>query len=238
MTELFEEIQTNPPKDKPHHTGHRDRLRQRFLSSGADALADYELMELILFIAIPRKDVKPLAKDLIAAFGSFNKVFHASREDLARVKGVSDNTATALLSVKAAAMRLLKQDLMHSAVLSSWQQLMDYCQASMAHETKEHFRVLFLNRKNHLIADEIQTSGTVDQSAAYPREIVKRALDLGATAMILVHNHPSGDPKPSQADIDITQAIIRAATPMDIVVHDHIIVAKSGVESLRNSGLL
>ncbi len=236
MAELFETPKTK--QEKPHHVGHRDRLRERFLNNGEQALADYELLELLLFIAIPRKDVKPLAKDLIKTFGSFNKIFYASKDDLMRIKGVSENTATAILSVKAAAMRLMRQDLMNTPILSNWQALMDYCQSTMAHETKEHFRVLFLNRKNHMIADEIQTSGTVDQSAAYPREIVKRALDLGATAMILVHNHPSGDPKPSQADIDITKMIIQAATPMDIVIHDHIVVARSGVESLRNLGLI
>lgn len=238
MTELFETPKTKLEKDKPHHVGHRQRLRERFLKSGPDSLADYELLELILFIAIPRKDVKPLAKDLIKTFKSFNGVFHASKEELMRVSGVSENTATAILSVQAAAIRLLRQDLMNTPILGNWQQLMDYCQTTMAHETKEHFRVLFLNRKNHLIADEIQNSGTVDQAPVYPREIVKRALDLGATAMILMHNHPSGDPKPSQADIDITKAIIQAATPMEIIVHDHIIVSKSGTESLRNLGLI
>lgn len=236
MNELFETVKAK--EEKPHHVGHRDRLRERFLNNGADALADYELLELLLFIAIPRKDVKPLAKDLIKTFGSYNKVFHASKADLMKVKGVSENTATALLSVKAAAIRLMRQDLMNMPILSNWQALLDYCQSTMAHETKEHFRVLFLNRKNHLMADEIQTSGTVDQSAVYPREVLKRALDLGATALILVHNHPSGDPKPSQADIDITKAIINAAAPMEIVIHDHIVVAKTGVESLRNLGLI
>ncbi|MAS87750.1 MAG: hypothetical protein CMH30_07240 [Micavibrio sp.] len=235
MSELFT---LTKEEKKPHHTGHRDRLRQRFLQAGAEALADYELLELILFIAIPRKDVKPLAKELIAIFKTFNGVFHASREELLHVTGVSETTATAIQSVKAAAFRLLKQDIIDTPILSNWTQLTSYCQTVMAAEKIEQFRVFFLNRKNRLIADEIQSRGTVDQSAVYTREIVKRALDLGATAMILAHNHPSGDPRPSQADIEMTKEIIRAAEPMGITIHDHVIIAKSGVESLRNSGLI
>lgn len=234
VKELFE----NSKEEKPHHTGHRQRLRERFLKSGSDALADYELLEIILFLAIPRRDVKPLAKKLIERFGSFNNVFHASHDDLTQMDGVSENTATAILSVKAAALRLMKQDLQDKPILSSWAQLVDYCSVAMAHETAEQFRVLYLNRKNHLLADEILQRGTVDQAAVYPREVVKRGLDLGATAMILAHNHPSGDPAPSEADVEITKAIIDAAKPLGMIVHDHIIIAKNGHTSLRNQGLI
>lgn len=228
----------NKKEDKPHHTGHRHRLRERFLKSGSEALADYELLELILFLAIPRRDVKPLAKKLIDQFGSFNSVFHAEHQKLTQVEGVSENTATAILSVKAAALRLMKQDLQDQPILSSWSQLIDYCTVAMAHEKSEQFRVLYLNRKNHLIADEVLQQGTVDQAAVYPREVVKRGLDLGATAMILAHNHPSGDPTPSEADVDMTKAIIDAATPLGMIVHDHVILAKGGHSSLRNMGLI
>ena len=229
---------TKTKEETPHHSGHRQRLRQRFLTSGPDALADYELLELILMMAIPRKDVKPLAKTLIDRFGSFNKVFHASHGDLSQIKGISDTTATTILSIKAAAMRLTRQDLENKPILSSWAQLVAYCSAEMGHEKTEQFRVIYLNRKNHLLADEILQTGTVDQAAVYPREVVKRGLDLGATAMILVHNHPSGDPTPSQEDVDITQAIIDASKVMGLTVHDHIIVSSSGHSSLRNSGLM
>ncbi len=236
---LFDDNDTpSAKKDKPHHNGHRERLRERFIKGGADALADYELLELILFPAIPRKDVKPLAKDLIARFGSFNGVFHASRDKLLSVKGVSETTATAIQTIRAASFRMMRQELMDTPILSNWQQLMEYCQMTMAHEREEHFRVLFLNRKNHLIADETQSRGTIDQAPAYPREIVKRALELGASALILLHNHPSGDPSPSKADIDITLQIIEAARPLEILIHDHVIIAKSGTCSLRNEGLI
>lgn len=232
-------FQTPKPKDKkPHHSGHRQRLRDRFIKSGPDALADYELLELILFLAIPRRDVKPLAKDLIEHFGSFNKVFHASASELMAVNGISENTATAILSIKAAALRLMKQDLENKPILSSWAQLIDYCSVALAHEKEEQFRVLYLNRKNHLLSDEILNKGTVDQAAVYPREVVKRGLDLGASAMILVHNHPSGDSSPSEADVEMTQSIIDASMPMGLSVHDHIIISKKGHSSLRNAGLM
>lgn len=223
--------------DKPHYTGHRDRLRQRFLTN-PDALPDYELLELILFMAIPRRDVKPIAKQLIARFGSFNGVINASIADLTGVSGISETTAIALKTIKASAHRLMKQDVMNKPMLNSWQKLMDYLHATMAHEQREHFRLLFLNKKNELIADEIQQSGTVDHTPAYPREIMKRALELSATAIILVHNHPSGDSNPSQADMDMTNAIIAAALPFSIVIHDHLIVSKSGITSFKTLGLI
>jgi DNA repair protein RadC len=226
---------TIPPP--PHHSGHRDRLRERFLKGGIDALADYEILEMILFLALPRRDVKPLAKKLIQTFGSFNGVFHASLRDLISF-GLSENTAIALKTIESASFHLMKQDVMGRPILNNWAKLMDYVQATMAHEQKENFRLLFLNKKNELIADETQQTGTVDHTPAYPREIVKRALELSATAIILVHNHPSGDPTPSKADIDMTQAVILAARPLGIVIHDHLVVSKNGITSMKNKGLM
>lgn len=224
--------------DHPHYHGHRERLRQRFLSGGADALPDYELLELVLFLAIPMKDIKPLAKDLIARYGSLAGVLNAPHTELAEVKGLSANSAIALKTVQAAAYRLLKQEVMNRPILNSWARLTDYCRATMAHEGKEHFRILFLNKKNELIADEIQQSGTVDHTPVYPREIVKRALELDACAVILCHNHPSGDPTPSQDDIRMTDQVVKAAKAVGIVVHDHIIVARSGISSFKMMELI
>ena len=222
----------------PHYHGHRDRLRQRFLQSGPDALADYEMLELLLFMAIPRRDVKPLAKELLLRYGNLAGVVNAPVSELENFPGLSENSVPALKIVQAAAHRMMKQEVMKQPVLSSWARLVDYCAATMAHERKEHFRILFLNKKNELIADEIQNSGTVDHTPAYPREIMKRALELSATALILVHNHPSGDPKPSNADIEMTKAIIAAAGTFNIVVHDHLIVSKHGTASFKTMGLL
>lgn len=225
-------------KKQPHYKGHRDRLRERFAESGPDSLQDYELLELVLFLAIPQKDVKPLAKDLISRFGGLAEVMNAPMEELVKVEGVKEKTALALKSITALTQRAAKNELMGKPVLNSWTRLMDYCMSSMAHETKEHFRILFLNKKNELIGDEIQGSGTVDHTPAYPREIMKRALDLGATALILMHNHPSGGPKPSQADVDMTRHIICAGEPFNIVVHDHIIISRNGYSSFKNLGLI
>ncbi len=224
--------------DKPHYHGHRDRLRARFVDGGADALPDYELLELILFTCIPRRDVKPLAKDLIAKFGNFAGVVNASLSELSAIDGISENTAIAIKAIQASALRMMKQDVLDKPILNNWTRLMDYCHATMAHEKKEQFRLLFLNKKNELIADEVQQTGTVDHTPAYPREIMKRALELGATAMILCHNHPSGDPKPSQADIDMTFAIIAAGEPFNIIIHDHLIVSRTGTSSFKNLGLI
>ena len=224
-------------KDKPHYSGHRDRLRARFLNA-PDSLPDYELLELLLFMAIPRKDVKPIAKLLIDRFKNLNGVLNASLNDLESVNGISHNSAVAIRAIRAAGLRLLQQDVMGRPVLTSWQRLVDYCQAAMANDTREHFRLLFLNKKNELIADEVQQSGTVDHTPAYPREIMKRALELGATALILVHNHPSGDPAPSDADVQLTKHIIAAAKPFDIIVHDHLIVSRNGTSSFKNLGLM
>lgn len=225
-------------KEKPHYTGHRDRLRARFLDGGADSLPDYELLELMLFTAIPRRDVKPIAKILIDRFKNLNGVLNASVAELSSVNGISDTTATTIKVIHAAGLRLLQQDVMARPVLNSWQRLIDYCQAAMANDTKESFRLLFLNKKNEIIADEVQQSGTVDHTPAYPREIMKRSLELGATALILVHNHPSGDPAPSQADIDLTRTIIAAGKPFDITIHDHLIVSRNGTSSFKTMGLI
>jgi DNA repair protein RadC len=226
-------------EDKPHYHGHRDRLRARFMQGGADAMADYEMLELLLFLAIPRRDVKPLAKDLLARFGgTLAGVLNAPVTELEKEAELSENTIVALKVVQAAAFRMMKQDIMKKPVLNNWTRLIDYCAATMAHETRENFRILFLNKKNELIADEVQGRGTVDHTPAYPREIVKRALELGATAVLLVHNHPSGDPKPSSADIDMTRAVVAAAQSLNIVVHDHLIVARGGVTSFKTLGLL
>lgn len=227
-----------PPKETPHYHGHRDRLRQRFAESGPDALADYELLELVLFLAIPQKDVKPLAKTLIAKFGGLSEVMNAPVEELIKIDGIKDNTTIALKSITALSHRAAKNKLMKRPILNTWDRLMDYCTATMAHETKEYFRILFLNKKNELIADEFQNSGTVDHTQAYPREIMKRALELGATALILMHNHPSGDPKPSQADVDMTRQIMKAAEPFSITIHDHVIISRNGHTSLKNMGLI
>jgi DNA repair protein RadC len=230
-------LKTAPKKEKPHHVGHRDRLRERFLKS-PDSLPDYELLELLLFMAIPRKDVKPIAKHLIDRFKNLNGVLNASLPDLENIDGISHNTAIAIQTIRVAGLRLLQQNIMERPILNTWSRLIEYCEAAMANENKEHFRLLFLNKKNEVIADEVQQSGTVDHTPAYPREIMKRALELGATAIILIHNHPSGDPTPSDADIQMTKAIQAAAAPFDIVIHDHLIVSRNGTTSFKNMGLI
>jgi DNA repair protein RadC len=224
---------STPARDAPHYHGHRDRLRQRFVQAGNDALHDYEMLELILFRAIPRRDVKPLAKQLLEKFGSFAEVIAAPIERLKEVDGLGEAAITDLKIVQAAANRLLRGEVKKRQVLSSWSSVLDYCRTAMAFESKEHFRILFLDKGNHLIADEQQQTGTVDHTPVYPREVVKRALELSATAVILVHNHPSGDPTPSRADIEMTRAIIEVARPLGIAVHDHLIVGKDGHASLK-----
>ncbi len=224
--------------EAPHYLGHRKRLRERFLAAGPAALADYELLELTLFAAIPRRDVKPLAKELIARFGSYGEVIAAPKARLMEVDGVSEAVATLFKVIEAAAQRLAQSRVMNRPVLASWAALIDYCSAAMARAEKEEFRVLFLDRKNVLVADEVLATGTIDHTPVYPREIVKRALDLGASALILVHNHPSGDPTPSRADIEMTRAIQDAVRPLKITVHDHVVVGRSGHASLKALGLL
>lgn len=220
------------------HAGHRARLRQRFLSAGAESLADYELLELLLFLAKPRGDVKPLAKRLIARFGSFAEAVSAAPDALARVEGMGEASIAALKTAQAAAARLLGGGLRDRPLLSSWSQLLDYCRVAMAHQPVEEVRLLYLDRKNRLIADERQGRGTVDHTPLYPREVVKRALELGASALIVVHNHPSGDPTPSQADIAMTRQLAEAAAALGLVLHDHLIVARGGHTSFRSAGLL
>ncbi|MEZ0223105.1 MAG: DNA repair protein RadC [Alphaproteobacteria bacterium] len=220
------------------HDGHRDRLRQRFVKSGPGAFQDYELLEMLLFAAIPRKDVKPLAKQLLTRFGNLAGVMGASLDDLKRMKGLSENSAVMLKGIQAITLRMLYNDIEQKPVLSSWQKLIDYCTVAMAHDKREHFRVMFLDRKNRLIADEVKQVGTVDHVPVYPREVVGRALELGATALILVHNHPSGDPTPSQGDISMTREIIKAARALDLAVHDHIIIGKNGHVSFKAMGIV
>jgi len=218
---------------KPHYHGHRDRLRKRFQEAGPQALADYELLELVLFRAIPMRDVKPLAKDLIEEFGSFAEVIAAPIERLTKVKGLGEAAATDLKIVQAVASRMTQGAVKKRDMLSSWPMVLDYCRTNLAFDHKESFHILFLDKRNQLIKGETQQTGTVDHTPVYPREVVKRALELSATAVILVHNHPSGDPTPSRADIDMTQAIIEVARPLGIAVHDHLIVGKDGHASLK-----
>jgi DNA repair protein RadC len=217
---------------------HRARLRARFRDGGAAALPDYEMLELVLFRAIPRQDVKPLARQLLDHFGDFNRVISASPARLAMVKGVGDAVITELKIVEAAAQRLMRSRVMQKPLLSSWDALVDYCHTTMAHRETEQFRVLYLDRKNVLIADEEQAKGTVDHVPVYPREVVKRALELNASALILVHNHPSGDPTPSDADISMTHQVQDAARALGLVLHDHLIIGKSQELSFRSSGYL
>ncbi|WP_373695996.1 RadC family protein [Aquibium pacificus] len=223
---------------KPHYAGHRERLRERFLTGGAGSLADYELLELLLFRSIPRADTKPVAKALIARFGSFAEVLGAPIHLLTETKGVGRSVAFEIKLAAAAAERMLKGSIRGQQVLSSWGSVLDYCRTAMAFEPREQFRILFLDKKNALIADEVQQTGTVDHTPVYPREVVRRALELSATAIILVHNHPSGDPTPSRADIEMTKTIIDSAKPLGISVHDHIIIGKSGHASLKGLQLI
>jgi DNA repair protein RadC len=222
----------------PHYHGHRERLRTRFREAGTDALSDYELLELLLFRALPRRDVKPLAKQLIARFGSFAEVISAPEPRLAEVKGLGESAITELKIVQAAASRLTKGAVQKRAALSSWSAVLDYCRTAQAFAEKEQLRILFLDKRNQLIADEVQQTGTVDHTPVYPREVVKRALELSATAVIIVHNHPSGDPTPSRADIQMTQSIIDIARPLGIEVHDHIIVGKDGHATFKGLRLI
>jgi DNA repair protein RadC len=226
------------PAEEPHFHGHRQRLKDRFAESGAGALADYELLELILFQVIPRQDVKPIAKDLLRRFGTFSEVLAAEPARLVEVDGIGPAVAQHFKLIHAAATRFAKDPIREKPLLSSWSALLDYCRTAMAYEAKEQFRVLFLDKKNALIADEVQQTGTVDHTPVYPREVVKRALELSATAIILVHNHPSGDPSPSQADIAMTKTINDIARPLGIALHDHLIVGRKGHVSFRERKLI
>ncbi|MGD9543000.1 MAG: DNA repair protein RadC [Methylocystis sp.] len=222
----------------PHYLGHRQRLRDRFMDAGEAALADYEMLELLLFRAIARRDVKPLAKALIARFGSFAETVTARPERLREVDGLSDAAIVELKLVEAAAKRLARGALQKRPVLSSFMEVLDYCRTAMAFAEREEFRILFLDKRNALIADEVQGVGTIDHTPVYPREIVRRALELGASALILAHNHPSGDPTPSAADIRMTKDIAVIAQPFGITVHDHLIVGRHGHSSFRGLKLI
>ena len=225
-------------QDKPHHLGHRERLRKRLLDKGPETLADYEILEFLLFGARPRGDMKPLAKTLIARFGSLAAVLAADPKALAEVPGMGETSVATLKVVPEAALRLAREELSEGPVISSAEQVIAYCRIAIGRSATERFHLLFLDRKNRLIADETQQSGTVDHAPVYPREVVKRALELGATALILVHNHPSGDPTPSQADIAMTREIKQAAEKLGIVVHDHLVIAAGGHASFRSLGLI
>ena len=225
-----------PDERKPHYLGHRQRLRERFRQAGPDALSDYEILELLLFRSIPRSDTKERAKALLKRFGSLAEVLGAPEHLLREVEQIGEGAALDLKIVAAAALRMARSEIKGREVLSSWNQVIDYCRAAMAFEEREQFRILFLDKKNALIADEVQQTGTVDHTPVYPREVVRRALELSATAIVLVHNHPSGDPTPSRADVDMTKMIVETAKPLGIAVHDHIIIGKKGHASMK--GLL
>ena len=227
-----------PPAEKPHYHGHRERLRERFLGAGADTLADYEILEILLFGMIPRADTKPVAKALLARFGTLAEVLGAPHQLLREVQGVGPAVAFELKVVAAVAGRMARSEIKGREVLASWSRVIDYCRTAMAFADKEQFRILFLDKRNALIADEVHQQGTVDHTPVYPREVAKRALELSATAVVLVHNHPSGDPTPSQADIEMTRAIIEVTKPLGIAVHDHIIVGKDGHASLKGLKLI
>ena len=223
---------------KPEHAGHRQRLRERFLTGGPEALADYELLELLLFAAVPQRDTKPIAKQMLKDFGTLAGVLAAPVTALTRYPHIKENAAVLLKAVAAAGIRAAREQVLDQPVMASWDKVIGYCRAAMAHGGIEEFRLLFLDSKNKLIADEMQQRGTVNHTPVYPREVVKRALELGATAIIMVHNHPSGDPTPSRADIEMTKAVADVAGKLGIAVHDHIVIAKSGHASLRSMGLI
>jgi DNA repair protein RadC len=226
-----------PAAPPPHYHGHRGRLRERALKAGFDSLPDYELLELLLFYAIERIDTKPLAKRLLERFGTLGDIFAAEPEHLREFE-IDQRTLVLFRAVRESGRRLTQQKVANKPVLGNWQQLIDYCHASLAHEKTERFCILFLNRKNELIADEVQQRGTVDHTPVYPREVVKRALHHEASALILVHNHPSGDPKPSRDDIEMTKEIRKAAEPLGILIHDHLVIGRKAHASFRSLGLL
>ncbi|MES1203265.1 MAG: DNA repair protein RadC [Pseudomonadota bacterium] len=244
IADLFAPAEAKPrkaarPADvKPHYLDHRERLRERFRASGPGAFADYELLELMLFRIIPRQDTKPLAKALLARFGDFPGVLGAEPARIAEVPGAGAAVAFELKVIQAALERAAGAQMKQRPVVTNWSALVNYCRLTMAHEAREQFRVLFLDRKNQVIADEVQSEGTVDQAAVFPREVVRRALELSASALILVHNHPSGDPTPSAADVAITREIVNAAKALGVSVHDHLVIGRHGEKSFKTLGLL
>lgn len=225
-------------KEKPHYIGHRERLRNRLIHSAQGSLPDYEILEMLLFSSNPRGDTKPLAKELIATFGSLGKVFSADPDTLKKTKGIGEAAIASLRIVQECVERILKEDVVDKPILQHWKALLDYCRASMGNLTIEQFRILYLNKKNMLIADEVQGVGTIDHTPIYPREIIKRALFLGATSIILVHNHPSGDPTPSPADVDMTYKVMEMCKPMGITVHDHLVISAHKHYSFKSNGVL
>ena len=235
---LFSGLVPEPIEPAAGAEGHRLRMRQRLLKAGPEALADHEMLEMILFIALPRRDTKPLARELLARFRTFGGVLGAPPTELMGIDGIGEAGAAAIKLVQAAALRMMRQDLATQPVLSTWDKLTDYLTASMEHERTEHFRILFLDGRNKLLADEVQGHGTINHAPAYPREVVRRCLELHATAVILAHNHPSGEPTPSREDVALTGEIARAASTMGIAVHDHIIVGKGKWLSFRAEKLL
>ncbi len=224
--------------EEPHWKGHRERLRRKLLTRGAASLDDYEVLEVLLMAFIPRRDVKPVAKALQARFGSLSAILAAPGEDLVRIDGVGETVAAYFKAIAELQARATRETIRKKPAISSWSALMDYVRTELQHEKREQFRILFLDRKNQLIADEIMAHGTVDHAPVYTREVARRALELHASALILVHNHPSGDPTPSRADIDITRELIDALDPFDILVHDHLIAGTGGVTSLKSAGLI
>ena len=224
--------------EAPHYLGHRQRLRERFTEHGADAFPDYELLEMFLFRSVPRRDTKKMAKDLIQRFGSFAEVIGAPLERLTEISGIGESVATDLKLVEAAVKRVTKRRITERKSLGSWSEVIDHCRASMAFDDRESFRCLFLDKKNGLILDEVQGRGTVDHTPVYPREVMRRALELSASALVLVHNHPSGDPTPSTADVKMTLDLIAIGKPMGIAINDHIIVGRNGHASLKGLGLI
>jgi DNA repair protein RadC len=224
--------------EEPHWKGHRERLRRKLLTRGAASLDDYEVLEVLLMAFIPRRDVKPVAKALHARLGSLSAILAAPGEDLVRIDGVGETVAAYLKAIAELQARATREMIRKKSAISSWSALMDYVRTELQHEKREQFRILFLDRKNQLIADEIMAHGTVDHAPVYTREVARRALELHASALILVHNHPSGDPTPSRADIDITRELIDALDPFDIIVHDHLIAGTGGVTSLKSAGLI
>lgn len=220
------------------YRGHRERVCRRLLNAGPEALADYELLELLLFYSVERVDVKPLARALLREFGSLGGILAASREQMERHEKLGERTTIHLKAVRETARRLAKEALIDRPVVSSWNQLLDYCRVTMADEQTERFRILFLDRKNRIIRDEVQQTGTVDHTPLYPREVIKRTFELGASSLILVHNHPSGDPTPSPADVAVTRELSEIGAKLGITLHDHVIIAKGGFRSLKAMGLL
>lgn len=227
-----------PKPGKPLHSGHRKRLRERFLTAGPAALADYELLEMLLFPAKPVGDVKPMAKALLTAFGSFGKVLYADPSQMMKVEGVNEAAVVAIKVAKAASERLLREEVTAQPVINSWESLIHYCRVHIGHNREEEFHLLFLNTKLELMANERQQKGTVNHTSVYPREVVKRALEIGASSLILVHNHPSGDVNPSKSDVEMTRQIVAAAHVLGIAVHDHIIIGQHRHFSFREKGLL